>query len=158
VSHSKNNEEIMEALLEHDRVTLHALVGDMIPTSYEHDIPGADEELIFNSILISVENCLASVKKELRALDRMTRSLFKESYVLLDQKDRRNAIDQFFNSFESESTIATLVLQCYYRDDRIMRSLGMEARPPFPLGHTVEESDWSLLDRVKKMGKKYRLT
>jgi len=41
------------------------------------------------------------------------------------------------------------VLLCYYRDDRVMRSLGLEPRSPFPKGHVVEQGDWSLLDPVK---------
>jgi len=28
--------------------------------------------------------------------------------------------------------------------------LGMEARPPFPHGYTLEQGDWSLLDAVRK--------
>jgi hypothetical protein len=42
-----------------------------------------------------------------------------------------------------------VVLQCYYRDDRVMRALGQEPRSPFPKGHVVEQGDWSLLDPVK---------
>jgi hypothetical protein len=41
------------------------------------------------------------------------------------------------------------VLQCYYRDDRVLRSLGLELRPPFPKGYGLEQGDWSLLDPVK---------
>src|ERR1700704_1483527 len=41
------------------------------------------------------------------------------------------------------------VLQCYYRDDRVLRSLGLELRPPFPIGYPLEQGDWSLLDPVK---------
>ena len=42
-----------------------------------------------------------------------------------------------------------IVLLCYYRDDRVMVSLGLELRPPFPKGHVVEQGDWSLLDPVR---------
>jgi hypothetical protein len=48
------------------------------------------------------------------------------------------------------ATLTRVVLQCYYRDDRVLRSLGLELRPPFPQGHTLEQGDWSLLDPVKK--------
>jgi hypothetical protein len=41
------------------------------------------------------------------------------------------------------------VLQCYYRGDRVVRSLGLEARPPHPRGHLLEDGDWSILDRVR---------
>ncbi len=44
----------------------------------------------------------------------------------------------------------------YYRDDRVMRSLDMELRPPFPGGFTVEQGDWSLLDPVRSRPKLWR--
>jgi hypothetical protein len=47
------------------------------------------------------------------------------------------------------ATLIRVVLQCYYRDDRVLRSLNLELRPPFPLGYTLEQGDWSLLDPVK---------
>jgi hypothetical protein len=47
------------------------------------------------------------------------------------------------------ATLVRVVLQCYYRDDRVLRSLGLELRAPFPLGYTLEQGDWSLLDPVK---------
>ena len=48
------------------------------------------------------------------------------------------------------ATLTRVVLQCYYRDDRVLRSLGLELRPPFPQGYVLEQGDWSLLDPVKK--------
>jgi hypothetical protein len=47
------------------------------------------------------------------------------------------------------ATLTRVVLQCYYRDDRVVRSLGLEARAPYPEGHVLEDGDWSLLDPVR---------
>ena len=47
------------------------------------------------------------------------------------------------------ATLVRVVLQCYYRDDRVLRSLGLELRAPFPKGYTLEQGDWALLDPVK---------
>ena len=47
------------------------------------------------------------------------------------------------------AALVRVVLQCYYRDDRVLRSLGLELRPPFPKGYTLEQGDWALLDPVK---------
>jgi hypothetical protein len=47
------------------------------------------------------------------------------------------------------ATLTRVVLQCYYRDDRVVRSLGLERRPPYPKGHVLEDGDWSLLDLVR---------
>jgi hypothetical protein len=44
--------------------------------------------------------------------------------------------------------LTRVILQCYYRDDRVVR-LGLEPRPPHPMGHVLEEGDWSLLDPVR---------
>jgi len=47
------------------------------------------------------------------------------------------------------SALGRAVLQCYYRDDRVMRALGLEPRPPYPKGRVLEQGDWSLLDAVR---------
>jgi len=54
------------------------------------------------------------------------------------------------------ATLSRVILQCYYRDDRVVRSLGLEPRAPFPKGHTLEQGDWSLLDPVRKRPKMWR--
>jgi hypothetical protein len=38
----------------------------------------------------------------------------------------------------------------------VMRSIGMEARPPFPKGHELEQGDWSLLEPVRARGRIWR--
>ena len=50
------------------------------------------------------------------------------------------------------ATLVRVVLQCYYRDDRVLRSLGLELRAPFPKGYVLPDGDWSLLDPVKARG------
>ncbi len=50
------------------------------------------------------------------------------------------------------ATLVRVVLQCYYRDDRVLRSLGLELRAPFPKGHVLPDGDWSLLDPVRARG------
>ncbi|HET6607517.1 MAG TPA: hypothetical protein VFG62_12635, partial [Rhodopila sp.] len=55
------------------------------------------------------------------------------------------------------ATLARVVLQTYYRDDRVVRSLRLEPRAPFPLGHVLEDGDWTLLDPVKARPPMWRL-
>ena len=43
-----------------------------------------------------------------------------------------------------------MILGAYYRDDRVLQSLGLEARAPFPQGYVLQQGDWSLLDAVRK--------
>jgi hypothetical protein len=47
------------------------------------------------------------------------------------------------------TALGRAVLQCYYRDDRVFRALGIELRAPYPKGRVLEQGDWSLLDAVR---------
>ena len=39
------------------------------------------------------------------------------------------------------AVVEAVVSRAYYRDDRVLGSLGVEARPPFPKGYAVEKGD-----------------
>ena len=54
------------------------------------------------------------------------------------------------------TALGRAVLQCYYRDDRVMRALGLEPRPPYPKGHVLEQGDWSRLDAVRGRPRMWR--
>jgi hypothetical protein len=56
----------------------------------------------------------------------------------------RSGALSFVQLFES------VVIACYYRDDRVLESLGLPARAPFPHGYVVAATDWSLLDPVRR--------
>ena len=142
---------------EDDTKMLHALVEDMIPQSETYNLPSAGEELIFNDILDEVRRNFVLVKEELFALNNIAEQMFGISYKMLGDDDQ-NRVSMKFVVGIKQGTIARIVLQCYYRDDRVMRSLGMEPRPPFPLGHAIDNHDWSLLEVVKKKNKKFRST
>jgi hypothetical protein len=44
----------------------------------------------------------------------------------------------------------------YYTNARVLKLLGLEARPPQPRGYHVEMGDFSLIESVKKRGRAYR--
>ena len=83
------------------------------------------------------------------ALDHLAR-LAGQPLAELDAA-RRDAVAQELRSSggAAAATLVRVVLQCYYRDDRVLRSLGLEPRAPFPKGHVLPDGDWSLLDPVK---------
>ncbi|MFM8274597.1 MAG: hypothetical protein ACKODX_20020 [Gemmata sp.] len=126
---------------------LRALVAEMIPASAAYDVPGADDETIFGDIVNSLERDTEQARTSLRLLFELSGG----SFAGLDQA-RRREIAAAFKAQGGDALFALnrVVLLCYYRDDRVMRSLGQEPRPPFPKGHAVEQGDWSLLDPVRK--------
>ncbi|MGD9883404.1 MAG: hypothetical protein AB7F22_29520 [Reyranella sp.] len=125
---------------------LRALAAAIIPASAAYGVPGADDEKIFADILASLGRDRDDIRTALGRLAALSRGSFAD---LLP--GRRTEVASALRS-EGGSALAALVrvvLLCYYRDDRVMQSLGQEPRPPFPKGHVVEQGDWSLLDPVR---------
>lgn len=136
-----------ETLTDAETRDLRALAGLMIPASATHGVPGADDDLIFADILKSLERDTADAKTALQQLVTLSGGAFSNLTA-----ERRGEVAARFKQEGGAPLFALnrVVLLCYYRDDRVMRSLGQEPRSPFPKGHVVEQGDWSLLDPVRK--------
>ncbi len=140
-------------LTDAERLALRRVVGDMIPASREFGVPAADDDAIFADLLQTVAPAIGHVRAALARLDELAGG----TYATLDVDARKLAAAQFREDSPALALLlATLTSRCYYRDDRVMRSLGMEVRPPFPKGFQVEPGDWSLLDAVRSRPKIYR--
>jgi hypothetical protein len=133
---------------------LHALAGMMIPPSAAYGVPGADDEKIFGDILRSLERDHGDVCRALAHLAALAGGAFADL-----EPERRAGVAAMFRETGGAplAALVRVVLLCYYRDDRVMRSLGQEPRPPFPKGHVVEQGDWALLDPVRKRPPMYRV-
>ena len=136
-----------------DQRSLRCLVALMIPASAQHAVPGADDELIFADILASLRPHASLARDAMAQLQALSQACFADLAAA-----QQSALAQRFRS--ERRSLATLLVsvtvQCYYRDDRVMRPLDMEVRPPFPKGFEVEQGDWSLLDPVRQRPKMYR--
>ena len=145
----------MENLTDDETRSLRCVAGMMIPARTAHGVPGADDERIFTDILSSIGRDLAQVRRALGHLDRLAGGVFADR----DLAARHAAASAFQQNGGADlAALNRVVAQCYYRDDRVMRSLGMEPRPPFPKGFEVEQGDWSLLDPVRSRPAFYRRT
>lgn len=121
----------------------------IIPASDEYNVPGADDSAIQADMLATLGR---DTKLVAAALDHVAR-LAGQPLAELDAA-RRDAVAQEFRKHggTAAATLVRVVLQCYYRDDRVLRSLGLELRAPFPMGHVLPDGDWSLLEPVKARG------
>jgi hypothetical protein len=133
---------------------LRALAGTIIPPSAAYDVPGADDDKIFGDILRSLERDRDDICRALAHLVTLAGGAFADI-----EPERRAEVATAFRETGGAplAALVRVVLLCYYRDDRVMRSLGQEPRPPFPKGHVVEQGDWSLLDPVRSRPPMYRL-
>lgn len=125
---------------------LQRIAGMMIPASDEYDVPSADDPTIFADILRSLGRDTACVRTALAELATLGGAAFADL-----KAERAVAVATQFHDAGglAVATLRRVILQCYYRDDRVLRSLGIEPRPPFPKGHVIEQGDWSLLDAVR---------
>ncbi|HET6183019.1 MAG TPA: hypothetical protein VFA03_05435 [Acetobacteraceae bacterium] len=142
------------ALTVRQREDLRALAATMIPASAEYGVPGADDPAIQAEIL----GCCGGREAPLvrTALDQLA-ALAGGSFASLDPVSREAvAMELRATGGAPAAALIRVVLQCYYRDERVVRSLGREPRPPFPQGHTLEPGDWSLLDAVRARAPSWR--
>jgi hypothetical protein len=137
---------VEKSLTSAQRDDLRVIAGMMIPESSEYKVPGADDAAIQGDILATLGR---DTKMVATALDQLARMAGKPLAELDDA--RRDVVVKEFRASGGgpAATLARVVLQCYYRDDRVLRSLGLELRAPFPKGHVLPDGDWSLLDPVK---------
>ena len=135
-----------ETLGEAEIADLRCLAGMIIPPSAKYGVPGADDDTIFADIVSSVGRDADHVRAPLALLRRLAGGPFAG----LDVTRRAEVAAKLRADGGTVVGVLTrIVLLCYYRDDRVMVSLGLEARPPFPKGHELEQGDWSLLDPVR---------
>lgn len=135
------------------RDDLRTIAGLMIPASAEYDVPGADDPAVQADIIATLGRDLSAVRA---ALDHLAR-LAELPLAALDAR-RLGAVVTEFRAAGGvpAAALSRVVLQCYYRDDRVLKSLDLEPRAPFPTGYPLEQGDWSLLDVVKTRAPMWR--
>ena len=129
------------------RDDLRTIAAMIVPASDEYKVPGADDPAIQADMLATLGRDTALVAQ---ALDHLAR-LAGKPLASLDAAKRDTVAQEFrATGGAAAATLVRVVLQCYYRDDRVLRSLGLELRAPFPKGYVLPDGDWSLLDPVKQ--------
>jgi hypothetical protein len=125
---------------------LRAIAGVIIPASMEFDVPGGDDPAIQADIVATLGRDAGLVRE---ALDELARLAGRPMADLDPTRREAVALELRAKGGAGVATLTRVVLQCYYRDDRVVRSLGLEPRPPYPKGYVLEDGDWSLLDPVR---------
>lgn len=113
---------------------LSRVAGLIIPASETHGVPGANDPAIMAEIIVSARRDETAVRAAMAAFEAVGDTSFQQSHPA------------------EASVLQTIVASCYYRDGRVLRSLGREAEPPMPDGFEVEKGDFSLLDPVRSRG------
>lgn len=132
---------------------LACIAARMIPASAEYGVPGADDPDIMADIAASIGRDLA----ELRRLLAVIEGAAGGSLAALSQDRQEELLARLRGDLPASLTVVeAVVTRAYYRDPRVLSSLGLEPRPPFPKGFEVEHVGLSLLDPVRARGSIWR--
>jgi len=125
---------------------LRRLAGFMVPADVGYGVPGADDEVIFADIIGSLGRDAPAVRAALQ----MLQEIAGQDLSSLDTEKAEAAMLTLLGRDDLDvKVLGRVVLQCYYRDDRVLHGLGIEPVAPFPKGRVLEQGDWSLLDAVR---------
>lgn len=139
--------------------TLKTLVGLMIPPSESYRLPGADDTQIFGEILVAARKHAAVVADALDAFSQMAQTDLAKPFTQVSWAEGLEIVNHIQAAkAQWVSVVVSIAIECYYRDARVMASLQMAPRPPFPEGYDVPQGDWSLLDPVRERGPIWRRT
>jgi hypothetical protein len=125
---------------------LRRLAAFMVPADSAYGVPGADDELIFADIIRSLGRDAQAVSTALKLLQQIAG---RDLDSLAPEKAEMAILTLLSRDDPVVKALGRAVLQCYYRDDRVLHGLGIEPLPPFPKGRLLEQGDWSLLDAVR---------
>lgn len=129
----------MDDLNEDEIAALTRIAGTIIPASETYGVPGADDPAIMEGVLAGARRDPAPARAALAAFD------------------AAEGTEAFRRDHPAHAAkLQTMVALAYYRDPRVLRSLGAPARAPFPKGYEVEGGDGRLTDTVRARGPVWR--
>lgn len=130
----------MTDLLDANLDLLRRLLGAMIPA--EGSALGADDPTIFARVIEAVRPRAAALQQLLTSA--------------APGETGEQTLARLQSDPAAKGVLSSALAFCYYTDDRVMRAIGMEARPPFPKGYEVAQGDWSLIEPVRNRGQIWR--
>lgn len=137
--------------------TLTTLVQMLIPASAKYDVPGADDPEILADIIATARAHAEVVAEGLENTNARAEAEHGAPFAALAAASAMAIVDAMQESSPAfVRAVVAITVQCYYRNPRVMNSLGMEARAPYPKGFEVAQGDWSLLEPVRERGKIWR--
>jgi hypothetical protein len=140
--------------------TLATVLDELVPPRPDGRLPGAGSLGLGGAVaqrLGDLPELRDVVARGLAALDDRARDRGRAGFGALPGPERVEALralatadDGFLPGLFREAVIA------YYQDPRVLVALGREPRPPYPGGYELEPFDETLLEPVRRRGRRYR--
>ena len=140
---------------------LTALLDTILPPSADGRLPGAGSAALVRYVAITVERMpmlRTVVEYGLAGIGERARQRNPVGWDALSPEERTAVVREF--TAENEFFLPGflfLVYSGYYVDPAVVRTLGLEPRPPHPAGYPMETDELdALLEPVRRRGKMYR--
>ncbi|HXK23568.1 MAG TPA: gluconate 2-dehydrogenase subunit 3 family protein [Myxococcota bacterium] len=142
------------------RDALACVLDLLIPASADGRLPAAGElglAAYVEELSAATPGLRPLLEQGLSKLDADASTRGARGFAALAPDARRSLLDELAKALPAfPPTVFFVAMTGYYREPRVLAALGLEARPPFPKGHAVGETDFGLLERVRQRGKLYR--
>jgi hypothetical protein len=138
--------------------SLGAVLDTLIPPCPERGLPGAGELGLASAVADEIGSAPALVELIAAGLTRIEANAGAAAGFAgleLDARSRLLHRDDTSEPGFVGMLIAPTYLR-YYEHPTVLEALGLEARPPHPLGHSLEPGDPALLDPVRRRPRFYR--
>ena len=144
-----------QAFSSQQKQLLASLADMMIPES--GDFPSAAEQEILSTIIDELSAKPSTVTEALLLLEDLAQKGYRAGFPDLSSAQRDELVELF--KAQAPAFIQLLqvnVLSHYYQNHKVLSALGVHAEAPYPNGHTVAETDWSILDPVRERDPFYK--
>jgi len=144
-------------LSDEDRGCLAAVLDTLIPPRAERGLPGAGSIGLADVIVAAAPTLVPLLRTTCAALEAAAQERGVADFASLDASARGELLQA--RDEAEPGLIAGLLFQvysAYYQHPEVMPALGLEARPPHPLGYDLEDGDLGALERVRARGRLYR--
>lgn len=142
---------------ESEKRTLACVLDVLVPPDPRRGLPGAGEIGLADVIEGKAPDLHPTVAPGLAALDELARERGADAFALAPPGKRAalvEALGERHPGFVPGLVFQTFV--AYYEHPAVQTALGLEARPPHPLGYELEAGDLSRLASVRARGRLYR--
>lgn len=139
------------------RRLLDAVLNAIIPPARDGEMPGAAAVGVHEYLREHEREVLPGLREALARLEDAAQAQHGMSFTELGSP-RQAALLADIRAGEPGflHALALATVTCYYQNERVLRAIGVDPRPPFPRGHEVPAGDLSLLEAVRERGRLYR--
>ena len=142
------------------RAALAGVLDAIVPRSVDGTLPGAGELGLAEAVEEKLGAMRPLIAGSLDALDALARERRAAAFAALAAADRQDVLNA--HAADDPGFLPGIVFHtysAYYQNPRVVEALGIEARPPYPLGYPLEQADLgALLGPVRARTKLYRET